>query len=353
MKLFYGRKNYSSFTARMIPPYSKNKIKDLLSFQLRISLMLCCIALPYATRSQQVTTIQAGHENDSSYYHLTKISDNEYWACGENGIITSFDTLGRFNSLPIPTEGYNLLKAERWGDYVFIATDNGRILRYNLKSKVLFSQDYPKYLNRCFYDFLILSNGQILLCGGTTGISKGLKKIPHGFIAVTDTSLKKISRVWRSYRKFVWSLSRKKDGPILAAVFNGFNSKIIQSKDTHHWKLEHKIKGLVHEIKLTDTVESVTYVGTAGIHYGKKGIYNLDGLHHQIINGSGCFWSQETFSTYRALCNQNGKLHLFNHTSPLSEIQVSPSFALYDLKFFNSRKILIVGHGKCAYIIDF
>lgn len=49
--------------------------------------------------------------------------------------------------------------------------------------------------NRCFYDFTITENGVIILCGGTKEIAKGIKKIPRGFIALTDTSLQSIERL--------------------------------------------------------------------------------------------------------------------------------------------------------------
>jgi hypothetical protein len=146
--------------------------------------------------AQTMTTLQLGNDDDSSYYHLTKITENEFWACGEKGIITKFDSIGHFQTMDIQTDGFNILKAERIGDYVLIATDDSRLMKYNLMSNTLQKVDFKSYKNRCFYDFLVLPQGKILLCGGATGISKGEKKIPFGFIAVTDSTLSELNHFY-------------------------------------------------------------------------------------------------------------------------------------------------------------
>jgi len=37
---------------------------------------------------QKIQTILDGNKSDSSFYHLTKISDNEFWLGGKFGIIS-------------------------------------------------------------------------------------------------------------------------------------------------------------------------------------------------------------------------------------------------------------------------
>jgi hypothetical protein len=302
--------------------------------------------------AQTMTTLQLGNDNDSSYYHLTKITDNEYWACGEMGIITKFDSLGHFQSMDIQTDGFNILKAERVGNYVLLATDDSRIMKYDLMSKTLQKVDFKRYKNRCFYDFLVLPTGKILLCGGTTGISKGEKLIPFGFIAITDSSLSEPKKIWKSYRKFAWSLLAKKDGSVTAAVFNGVNTRLINTKNLVHWKKQKKINGLVHEIKIKDNQDEMSYVGTASLHYNRKGIIALDDKNKMTIDSSGCFWSQEFSDDFQIICSQKGQLYFFKNGQYKNMVQLPTSFALYDMKVISKQKLLVVGHGKCAFIID-
>ncbi len=302
--------------------------------------------------AQTMTTLQLGDDNDSSYYHLTKITDNEYWACGEKGIITKFDSIGHFQSMDIQTDGFNILKAERIGDFVLLATDDSRLMKYNLISKTLEKVDFKHYKNRCFYDFLVLPTGKILLCGGTTGISKGEKKIPFGFIAITDASLSEPKKIWKSYRKFAWSLLAKKDGSITAAVFNGVNTSLINTKNLVHWKKHKKINGLVHEIKLKENQDEMSYVGTASLHYNQKGIIGLDDKNNLKIDSSGCFWSQEISKGFQIICSQKGQVYFFKNGQYKNMFQLPTTFALYDMKIISNQKLLVVGHGKCAFLID-
>jgi hypothetical protein len=308
--------------------------------------------VPHFLLAQTMTTLQLGNDNDSSYYHLTKITENEYWACGEKGIITSFDSVGHFQSMDIQTDGFNILKAERIADYVLIATDDSRIMKYDLLSKTLKKVDFKKYKNRCFYDFLVLPTGKILLCGGATGISKGEKEIPFGFIAVTDSNLSDPKKIWKSFRKFAWSLLQKKDGSITAAVFNGVNTSLINTKNLVHWKKQKKINGLVHEIKLKDNQDEMSYVGTASLHYNRKGILGLDDKNNMIIDSSGCFWSQEISHNFQIICSQKGQLYIFKNGQYSKMFQLPTTFALYDMKIISNQKLLVVGHGKCAFLID-
>jgi len=311
-----------------------------------------CFLATHLLPAQTMTTLQLGSDDDSSYYHLTKITENEYWACGEMGIITMFDSVGHFQSLGIQTDGFNILKAERIGDFVLIATDDSRLMKYDLMSKSLQKVDFKHYKNRCFYDFLVLPTGKILLCGGATGISKGEKKIPFGFISVTDSNLSEPKKIWKSFRKFAWSLLLKKDGSITAAVFNGVNTSLINTKNLLHWKKHKKINGLVHEIKIKNSQEELSYVGTAGLHYNRKGIIGLDGKNCLKIDSSGCFWSQEISDDFQIICSQKGQLYIFKNGLYKNMVQLPTTFPLYDMKIISNQKLLVVGHGKCAFIID-
>lgn len=303
---------------------------------------------------QRITTLLPGNDNDSSYYHLTRISDNEFWACGEHGIITSFDTLGNVKSLPIPTMGRNILKAQRFEDWVILSTDDGSLMKYHLPTQKLITSTYKKYGNQCFYDFVILPKGKIILCGGNTGISKGALVIPKGFIAITDTSLAEPQDVWQSLNKFVWSILGEEEGALWVAAFNGFHSYIMGSEDGgKEWENKKKVEGLVHEIKSDSTDHEIKYVGTKTIDFKKDGILSTDGKNPIELKNSGCIWSQEIQNGHHIACSQNGDVFHFAGQKIIDTFKLPSNFAVYDLEFISKDKILLVGHGKCAYLLDF
>ena len=115
-----------------------------------------------------------------------------------------------------------------------------------------------------------LQDGNVLVCGGASGIAKGRKVVPKGFIATLNQDLNNIRVVWKCYRKFVWSLLENKNQKSLGFTFNGLNTRVIQSDNLVKWKNQLKIKGLVHNTILVDN--QIWYCGAKNINYIKKGI---------------------------------------------------------------------------------
>ena len=295
-----------------------------------------------------------GIESDSSFYHVKKISNNEFWAGGEYGILKKIDSLGNVSSLNFPNDGIDILKIERIHNYVFIITANAVIYRYDIEKKAFLKKEFPMFKNKCFYDLIELKNGKLLVCGGASGIAKGKRKIPKGFIATIDQDLKEINVVWKSNRKFVWSLSEFENQKILAATFNGLNTQIIKSENLKYWQKDIKIKGLVHEIALFDN--QIWYCGTKNIHFKKNGIIGkaTKGQKQKILYKTGCLWSLDIMDGKIITVTQNCELLQMNKKSnEIEQIKIPKISTLYDIEKISESKILVVGHGKTAYIINF
>lgn len=301
---------------------------------------------------QKIHVISQGIESDSSFYHIEKINENEFWAAGEYGILKKIDSLGNVSSQSFPNEGLNILKIIKKENYIFIITDNALIYRYDILNKIFIKKTFPNFKNKCFYDIIALQNGKLMVCGGTSGISKGDKKIPNGFIAILDQDLKEINLVWRNYRKFVWSLLELENGNILASTFNGLNTRIIKTENYIDWKKDTKIKGLVHEIALLDN--NIWYSGSRNIHFKENGFIKMKGQKQLLLNKTGCLWSMDVINGKIISITANCKLMIFDkNKSEIEQIKNLSPYAFYDIEKISESKIIIVGHGKSIYIIDF
>lgn len=303
---------------------------------------------------QKIQLIHQGIESDSSFYHIAKISDNEFWIGGEYGILKRIDSTGNLTKIDFPNEGLDILKIERVQDYVFIITSDAIIYRYNLKKESFLKKEFPKFKNKCFYDMIALANGDLLVCGGASGIAKAKRKMPKGFIATIDQDLNEINVVWKNKRKFVWSLLQTEDQNVLAATFNGISTKILGSKDLKSWNKKVKIKGLIHEI--TDIKNEVWYCGSKNIRFRKHGIIGQahKGESRNIIKDTGCLWSLKSVGGKIIAATQSGELLILeNKDSDTERITIPKATTLYEIEKISNTKILVVGHGKSIFIVDF
>jgi hypothetical protein len=253
--------------------------------------------------------------------------------------------------LNYPNEGLNILKILKTEKSIFIITDNAVIYRYDILNKIFIKKTFPNFKNKCFYDIIALQNEKLMVCGGTTGISKGKKKIPKGFIALLDYDLEEIKTVWKSYGKFVWSLLKLENGNILAATFNGLNTRIIKTENYIDWKKETKIKGLVHEITFFDN--NIWYVGARSIHFKENGIIGIKDQKQLLLNKTGCLWIVNLINGKIISVTANSKLIILDRSSNEMEQIVITPFPFYDIEKISESKILVVGHAKGISIIDF
>ncbi|HOP03061.1 MAG TPA: hypothetical protein PL017_03460 [Tenuifilaceae bacterium] len=318
------------------------KVKILLVFQLFLVLHVL---------GQKVQTIISGSHSDSSLYHISRISENEFWAGGEHGILKSIDTLGNVKTVNYPNSGLDILKIERIENFIYLITSNATIYRYNTESDEFIRKDFPSLKGKCFYDLVGLPDGQILVCGGTSGIAKGDKKIPRGFIAKLDKDLNSIDIVWKSYRKFVWSLVESPIDGVFAVEFNGLKSRIVSSTDLVHWKKQKKVNGLVHEIAMIDG--DIWYSGSKSIRFRRTGIFgNGKERKSSLLKKTGCLWSIVKAKGNLFLSSYKGLLLVHNPLNRTTQtLAVANGFSLYDMESISDSKFLVVGHGKGLYLV--
>tara|TARA_B110000483_G_scaffold230485_1_gene295741 strand:+ start:2134 stop:3099 length:966 start_codon:yes stop_codon:yes gene_type:complete len=300
---------------------------------------------------QNVKMIHKGLESDSSFYHIEKVNDNEFWAGGEYGILKKIDTLGNVSSLNFPNEGIDILKIKKVKEYVFITTANAIIYRYDIKKKTFIIKTFPEFNGKCFYDLIELKNGELLLCGGTTEIAIAKKKIPNGFIAILDEDLNYIEVVWKNKMKFVWSLLASEHGGVSAVTFNGINTEIIKSEDLKSWEKDIKIKGLVHEITAIDN--QLWYCGAKNIHFKRDGIIGNRSNGQKKLKNTGCLWSLNTVGSKIIAATQSGELlRVDKMSNEIEYIETQKTSTIYGFEIISEYKILVVGSGNTLFLMN-
>lgn len=303
---------------------------------------------------QEIKVISRGNNADSSYYDILKINDNEFWIAGEYGILKKIDTLGNISPIVFHNEGLTILKLLKVGEFVFIATAEGVIYKYDIVKKEFQKKAFATYKTKCFYDIIALKNGKLLVCGGNTAISKDHKRIPLGFIAVLDQNLEEIDMVWNSYRKFVWSLLQVENENVLAVSFDGLNTFIIKSDNLKNWRKEFNIKGLIHKIAMFDY--QIWYCGAKNIRYVKNGIVGkvAQSNERKQYHETGCLWNMNMFGEKIISVTQDGSvIKMDKNIEKIQQIKIPNAYTLYDFEQISDTKIITVGHGKGAYIVQF
>jgi hypothetical protein len=301
---------------------------------------------------QKIHRIYQGGASDSSFYHIEKITSNEFWVGGEYGILKKVDSLGVVSNIEFPNDGQHILKIQKIENNIYLLTDNALIYKYNIQNQSFTKKHFPAFHNKCFYDMIPLKNGQIMICGGSKGISKAKKQIPRGFIAITDSSLNELTVVWKSYRKFVWSLVELEDNSVLAATFNGFNTTVIKKSDASlKWIKASKVKGLVHELKRID--DAIWYSGTPKINYKGDGLFGKMGDSSKLCVNTGCLWSMDQFSDQILAVTTNGDLLGLDLNSLETKYSIlQTQHAMYDLEKVSEFTFLVVGQNKNIYLVD-
>lgn len=305
-----------------------------------------------ASVAQQLQVVSHIPHSDSSLYSIAKVNNNEYWTCGKHGLLKKIDSLGNISSIELAHEGLNILKIVPHKNYLYLLTNNAVIFRYDTISKVFTKKKFSTFKNRCFYDMVPLNNGKLMVSGGATAISKGKKALPQGYIAMVDENLEEIVAVWKSYRKFVWSLLKLESGVVLASTFNGQNSHVITTSNYTNWTRDSKIKGLVYALNELDG--NVWYSGAKSIYYKKNGIYGIKGETQYELKEPGCLWAMAMIKGKLALTTTHGKLLLKDmKTTEITPISTPTPFCIYALHRLSDNKYMLVGNELGIFIVDF
>lgn len=325
-------------------------------FTFRISLFLTFFLSMLFSQAQEISTIQPGGYSDSSYYDIARIDVNEFWVGGENGILTCLDTLGNISHLNLPLKGRDILKIVPAGNYVYVATDQGTIFRYNRpKDKWIYS-DYSDqgFGKLTFYDMVLTKNGTVVVSGGHNKIAQGKVSLPRGFVATIDEELLGTpSIVWKHALMFGFTLEYdEKEDEVFFAAFNGINSQLFSSVDeAHSFQREGTIPGLVHHLELHEG--EMWYSGAKNFRYSRVGIAGKVGEKPFEMAGEGCIWSLMPLGDEMFCLAFNGAVVGTTEEFDAYSFKVRPSMtSLYESAAISSTKAFIVGHGRTILLIE-
>lgn len=299
--------------------------------------------------AQIIEQINVGSDLDSSYYDVYQLAEGDIWLGGEFGVLKRMRTDGSIQSISYPNSGSNILKFFRIGDYLYIAADHGTLYKFNLITEHFSKMEFPNFKNRCFYDLTYNNAGKLIFCGGSSGIGRGKKRIPMGFVASIDTSLKQEPEViWKNSRKFVWALSQEGDKGFAAAIFNGTRSSIYHFSDANTSSISKglKVKGLIHALNNIDG--RLVYSGCRSIQYHKKGIWGFedDRSSYRTIEKAGIICNVIKLNSKLYGFTQQGSLLELSNDSNSIVYQTPNSTAFYEALAMNKHTLLLAGHGK-------
>lgn len=319
-------------------------------------LLLPLLSTASVSQAQVITTIQAGGYSDSSYYDIARIDANEFWVGGENGILTCLDTLGNMSHLSLPLRDRDILKIVPAGNYVYVATDQGTIFRYNRAHDKWIYSDYSDqgFGKLTFYDLVVMNDGTIVVSGGHNKIAQGKVSMPKGFVATLDEELLGTpSIVWSHALMFVFTLEYDSvEDEVFFAAFNGISSQLFSSIDgASTFQRRQTIPGLVHH--LTFHQGEMWYSGAKSFRYSRVGIAGKVGEEPLEMPGEGCIWSLLPLQNKMYCLAFNGAIVAPTDDFDAYSFKIRPSMtSLYEAASISGTKAFIIGHGRTILMIE-
>lgn len=322
----------------------------------RFFLFLTFCSVLSLSQAQVISPIQAGGHSDSSYYDIARIDANEFWVGGENGILTCLDTLGNISHLRLPLQGRDILKIVPAGNYVYVATDQGTIFRYNRARDKWIYSDYSDqgFGKLTFYDMVLTQNGTVVVSGGHNKIAQGKVSIPRGFVATIDEELLGTPViVWSHALMFAFTLEyHEVDDEVFFAAFNGVNSQLFSSvDDAHTFQRRSTIPGLVHHLQLHEG--EMWYAGAKSFRYSRVGIAGKVGEKPLEMAGEGCVWSLLLLADQLYCLAFNGAIVAPTADFEAYSFKIRPSMtSLYESTPISATKAFVIGHGRTILMIE-
>jgi hypothetical protein len=313
------------------------------------------LILPFISIAQQVKIISQDKNSELSYYDICRISDNEFWIGGEDGILKKIDTLGNISTIKFDVPAFDILKMAFRNDSVWLAGTHGNLYSYSLNDSSVRKVEFPKRFHRlCFYDLLSMPDGSLLLCGGNTKIPAAAKVAPYGFILKKfPVSELRPEYHWRRWLAFAWSLQSNGED-LFAAIYKvpAFKSEI-KSKHVNakKWDKSRIVDGLVHSIYFSGY--SLLYCGASSVAFSETGMAGTTGRfsNHWVMNKSGCVFDIKTMEGQIVACDYSGNiLHLSDDN--ISSVYCLGT-SLYELAFLSATRIVVVGKNQSIVLVDF
>lgn len=299
--------------------------------------------------SQQFRALEQSHTADSSYYDIQRLANGEIWMGGEYGILKRLQGQ-QLQTLSYPAPGSNILKIAESGPFVFVAGDEGHVYRYDTRSGQWKGQQYSAFRDLCFYDMALDASGNLVLCGGTSGIGKGKMRIPRGFVVRIDSSLNHAPElVWENTRKFAWALCNDGDGRLAVSIFNGLNTQIYRLDAQGELVPGERVKGLVHSLYLENN--RLLYAGCPTLFYKKHGLwgYTDDRTSRREIPNSGFITALVMHNGQRLALSQKGMV-LRLRDEGHDVVWRGEQGAVYE-GISDGNRLFIAGHGKSLLVL--
>ncbi len=307
------------------------------------------------SQTPEFTVIQTGiPSGDSSYYHVCKISEDEFWAIGKKGIITKFGTSGIAETFSYPNKGVDLLNMVLMDDNNYLLCgDKGFIYQFSKSAQSWNVLQVKGYENSCFYSVCAIDNNTAFISGGRSKIVKSQRVVPLGFILKTEDGGKTWKQVFRSVSGMIWSVKYEKEtNQILALVYSPVKTRLIYSADKGMtWKpKEKKIKGLFHDFNISE--------GKLFLAGGKNGNYRKNGAvrfekNIFLFENSGIFWDVEANKTLTIASGTDGNLLIKKFSEDWKLLKSPVTNNLYEVCFIDEKSAFLVGNNKTILKVEF
>lgn len=301
-----------------------------------------------------ITVLEDGEDQtDSSYYDIERVGDNEFWAVGKYGIITSLNSEGQTSRIDFPNQGSDLLKIQRLDeDHLLIAADSGYLYFYDQSAQKWEYTRVEGYEESCFYNACKI-NDVLMVCGGKSSIAAEKKALPFGFILRSIDGGENWEKVFDSKLNMVWSIKYDKLGKELNALLYHplRQSRLIQSVDfgTSWEKTGIHLKGLFHDFSKME--ENTWFSG------GQNAQFNLNGAVATLerINNfqTGMFWDIAHNRNWMLATSTDGNLVYRKLIGDWKFMSTAVCKNLYEIAFIDDHTAFVVGSYKTILKISF
>lgn len=320
-----------------------------------IRLMLSLSLFQSVLLAQNTITLQAPSTPDSSFYDIAKIDENEFWICGENGILKSVDSFGMMKNIPdFPGKGINLLKIATLSDRILISSDNGIIYSYLQSSQSWATLQIPGLSNSAIYSMLPLGDSIIYACGGHKLIATGKRTIPFGFVFASKDRGESWYPVMKKWNRFFWDLTYDSENDeVIALGYGPFGSRLftISKKEVH--RTDFRSKYLLHDIEYSNQYGLIACGGKYKKTGAKGKIYCFNEHKAESFKTGGFIWSLILTPSINLLTAGPGNIHFrIAKDENWQSAQILSTGNFYQSVLISKNKVFIVGSAGLLVLID-
>ena len=304
---------------------------------------------------QSITILQEGTANDSSYYDIFKINNNEFWIGGKYGILKKVDSTGNISEIIYPNSGDHILSINKFDSNTVVVTgDKGLILTYDKHLDKWHKRYLNGFKNSSFYRFLTVNDSTAYIAGGSSVVAFGGKNLPKGFILKTTDKGKSWKKIYSNLINMVWDIVYvPADDKIYASIFSPFRGNIITSSGDKDWQKLNIGKGmLIHTFSINQG--SFILGGTSKKSINKIGIVRDTYANYGITNNeAGSIWSVYSSTDTDLITASNGFLYYRRNNDEVVTLKTAINYNLYESSRINNNSFYIIGSKKTLIRLNF